>query len=77
MTAQPWGCHNREIADGFWRLGMAQLGPDPVLTQFNVWIPHAMSKDCRSDSANDPRCDECKWKKHNAEPVPLDGTGGL
>ena len=77
MNAQPWGCHNREIADGYWRSGMAQLGNDPVLTQVNVWIPHNMSKDCRSDSANDPRCSGCKWQKKEADLAPIDGSGGL
>ena len=77
MTTNPWGCHNREIKDGHWRSGMAQVGDEPKLVQVDVWIPHNMSKDCKSDSANDPRCDGCKWRKNNAEPVPLDGTGGI
>lgn len=75
MNAQPWGCHNREIADGYWR-SYVGIDVDFPLVQW-VWIPHNMSKYCRSDSANDERCSGCKWQRKEVDPAPIDGSGGL
>lgn len=32
---------------------------------------------CQHDSASDPRCDGCAWRRKESTQVPLDGTGGL
>ena len=77
-----YGCHNREIHAGYWRIGRshtptADNGQKPEPFDVAVWIPHNMSKDCRSDSFGDPRCQGCKWQQAEPFAAPVDGSGGI
>ena len=57
-----YGCWNREpFADGYCAPNLEHVGDAFVL--YALWIPHAMSRDCRYDlSVSDPNCTDCKHR---------------
>lgn len=57
-----YGCHNRQpFAAGYYAPDR-RYRPDGMFHTVQKRITHELSRDCKYDQPNDPRCGDCNWR---------------